>query len=363
MRARLLTRYRLVLPLSGCSRSSVKGPASGRLSTGAKVWPREQRKVGIFWGMNVELELVAAGRGGWFSRRDAIVAGYSDADLRKHVASGRWMRITRGAYAECGPQAEAMPPWEQATWRHVLAARAVYHRLNGRAVVSHQSALLLHGVRVSELDLRRVHVTRLHGAGRSDAAVCQHAARPPVDAVCELDGVRTIIPARAVIETVRATNRQVAVSVVDQALRLRIVTPPQLMDALTPFARRSGIRRAAWAVQFGDGRAESVGESWLRVLMAELGLPAPVPQAEIRDENGILVARVDFLFEQYGVIVEFDGAVKYGDGGRDALIAEKMREDRLRDLGYQVVRVCWADLTQPAALLARIRRAIARSAR
>jgi very-short-patch-repair endonuclease len=61
------------------------------------------------------------------------------------------------------------------------------------------------------------------------------------------------------------------------------------------------------------------------------------------------------------VIVEFDGAVKYGDGSADTLIAEKMREDRLRDLGYQVVRVCWADMSRPAELLGRIRRAMERS--
>ncbi|WP_130384283.1 type IV toxin-antitoxin system AbiEi family antitoxin domain-containing protein [Kribbella sp. VKM Ac-2569] len=311
--------------------------------------------------MNLRLEVAAAGRGGWFSRRDAIVAGYSDADLRRHVGSGRWVRITRGAYAERGPAVEAMPLWEQAVWLHVRTARAVYHRLHARAVVSHQSALLLHGVRVSELDLRRVHVTRLLGAGRSDGAVCQHAARPAVDVVCEMDGVRTTHAARAVVETVRATSYPVAVSVVDQALRLRVATPAQLTDALEPFARRSGIRTAGRAVEFGDGRAESVGESWLRVALAGFGLPAPLPQAEIRDEYGVLVARVDFLFEQYGVIVEFDGAVKYGDGGRDALVAEKFREDRLRDLGYQVVRVTWPDLADPAALLARLRRAIARS--
>ncbi len=61
------------------------------------------------------------------------------------------------------------------------------------------------------------------------------------------------------------------------------------------------------------------------------------------------------------MIVEFDGAVKYGDCGPDTLIAEKVREDRLRDLGYQVVRVCWADLARPTELLRRIRRAIDRS--
>lgn len=312
--------------------------------------------------MNLKLELVAAERGGWFSRRDALVAGYSDADLRRHVAAGQWIRLTRGAYAVRGATVEAMPPWEQAAWLHVLSARAVYHRLGGRAVVSHQSALLLYGVRVRELDLRRVHVTRFRGAGRSGGAVCQHAARPAVDAVCELDGVRTTPAARAVIETVQGTSHRVAVSVVDQAMRLRIATRQQLTDTLALFAGRTGVRRAARAVQFGDGRAESVGESWLRVVLAELGLPAPLPQAEIRDEQGAFVARVDFLFAEYGVIVEFDGAVKYGEGGTSALLAEKAREDRLRDLGYQVVRVTWADLEDPAALLRRIRRAITRSA-
>ncbi|MEU8221853.1 hypothetical protein [Kribbella sp. NPDC048915] len=188
-------------------------------------------------------------------------------------------------------------------------------------MVSHQSALVLHGVRVSELDLQRVHVTRRAGAGRSDRSVCQHAASPPVDAIAELGGVRTTAPARAVVETTRATGYPTAVAVVDQSLRLGIATPPELADALERFARRSGIRTAQRAVEFADGRAESVGESWLRVTLSELGLSglglsAPLLQDEIYDENGTFVARVDFLFVRFGLIVEFDGAVKYGDAPR-----------------------------------------------
>ena len=47
------------------------------------------------------------------------------------------------------------------------------------------------------------------------------------------------------------------------------------------------------------------------------------------------------------VVAEFDGMVQYGrshdsvDGwrsGRSELVAEKLREDALRDLGYEVVR-------------------------
>ncbi len=129
-------------------------------------------------GVNTKLQVVAAERGGWFVRGDALAARYSDADIRRHVTTGRWVRLTRGAYAHPGPEIEAMAVWDRAVWLHLRTAKAVYVRLGGRAVVSHQSALLLHGVRVSELELRRVHVTRLAGTGRSDLKVCSTRLAP-----------------------------------------------------------------------------------------------------------------------------------------------------------------------------------------
>ena len=76
-----------------------------------------------------------------------------------------------------------------------------------------------------------------------------------------------------------------------------------------------------------------------------LGLPKVEPQVEIRDARGRLVGRVDFLFRRYRTVVEFDGLVKYGGaGGRQALIDEKCRENALRSLGFQVVRLIWRDL-------------------
>lgn len=168
---------------------------------------------------------------------------------------------------------------------------------------------------------------------------------------------------RSVVETIRTTPYPVAVSVVDQALRHGKAGVEQLNEVLGLFAGRQGIAMAARAVRFGDGRAESVGESRLRVLLADLGLPAPIPQAEIRDAGGCLIARVDFLVDCWRLVIEFDGAVKYGEGDSAALVAEKVREDRLRDLGYEVVRVTWSDLAQPAEVIMRIRRAIDRSRR
>ena len=74
------------------------------------------------------------------------------------------------------------------------------------------------------------------------------------------------------------------------------------------------------------------------------------------------MGRVDFLFRAQRTIVEFDGLVKYGGaGGREALIAEKRREDALRSLGYQVVRLTWRDLHDPGLVQRLISEAFARA--
>lgn len=117
---------------------------------------------------------------------------------------------------------------------------------------------------------------------------------------------------------------------------------------------RSG--RVSAMLAMVDGRSESVGESRLRIHLRAAGI-AVVPQVVIIDHDRGFRARVDFLVEGTNVIVEFDGKVKYTDGGPDALFAEKRREDELRRLGYTVIRVIWADLDNLKHIIARIRQA------
>jgi hypothetical protein len=85
--------------------------------------------------------------------------------------------------------------------------------------LSHQSALLVHGVEISDVDLRCVRVTRLSGCGRRGESVRQHASRPPVIDPVEVDGVQLTPAARSVVETTRYTSYAIAVSVVDLARR------------------------------------------------------------------------------------------------------------------------------------------------
>ena len=115
-------------------------------------------------------------------------------------------------------------------------------------------------------------------------------------------------------------------------------------------------------MDLADGLAESPGESWARVIFGLLGLPKVEPQVVIRDRQGHFVGRVDFLFRAQRTIVEFDGLVKYaGADGRQGLIDEKRREDALRSLGYQVVRLTWRDLHDPALVRRLVQDAFSRS--
>ena len=140
----------------------------------------------------------------------------------------------------------------------------------------------------------------------------------------------------------------------DNALHSGLIKQEDLDSAaarVVGWPRSGRVRSLLWL----DARSESVGESRLRVHLS-LGIPVQ-PQVVIRDRSGNFVARVDLWVEGTGVVVEFDGRVKYTEGGPEALFAEKRREDRLRRLGYVVVRVTWSDLGRPDRVIAWIRQA------
>jgi very-short-patch-repair endonuclease len=296
---------------------------------------------------------MTAARRGWFSRSDALEAGYSDSELRLRLRQGRWLRLTRDVYVEPGGWPANEQPWERARRLHILMTRAVVDRMGPDAVVSHQSAAVLHGLPTWGLDLGRVHVTRAARRTRSDTTVVVHRSPIEADEIMEVAGIRVTTPARSIAETTCISSYEVGVVLGDAAAHQKLTTPDQLVTTADRHKHWIGSPAARAAARFADGLSESVGESRLRVLMANEGLPTPKLQVVIRDEHGRLIGRVDFLLPRR-LIVEFDGAQKYGDG-TDAVLAEKWREDCLRARGYRVVRTSWSDLDHPRATADRIR--------
>ncbi|MEX2289465.1 MAG: hypothetical protein WD794_03950 [Mycobacteriales bacterium] len=182
----------------------------------------------------------------------------------------------------------------------------------------------------------------------------------PPEAVVEVRAVPATSLSRTAVDLARARGHLAGVAAADAALR-RGASPEELLEALEACARWPGIDRARRAVGFADGRAESALESLGRVRFDEQGLPPCDLQVVLGDTDGP-IARVDHYWEAHRTIAEADGALKYVTAAD--LFAEKRREDRLREAGFEVVRYTWDEaLRHPELVAVRIRQAFVRYAR
>jgi very-short-patch-repair endonuclease len=90
--------------------------------------------------------------------------------------------------------------------------------------------------------------------------------------------------------------------------------------------------------------------------MARAGLPSPVAQYRVFDDDGF-VGRVDFAFPDQRIAVEYDG-LWHAEPGQFA--KDRRRLNRLTAAGWRVVFVTAADLWHPQRLLARLVAELAR---
>jgi hypothetical protein len=128
-------------------------------------------------------------------------------------------------------------------------------------------------------------------------------------------------------------------------------------------ARWPGVRAAREAVALADGLSESVLETRSRLKLAEFGLPAPRLQVRIGNEWGGFLARVDFYWDELGIVGEADGAMKYDGSDPEPLQREKVRQEHLADTNLEVIRWGSADLRQFQTVVERFDRARRRASR
>lgn len=293
--------------------------------------------------------------------RELLEGGFGKNELRRLGRFGELAHVRRGAWVRNGDDLSG-----SAESRHRLQVAAVAARISPDAVVSHVSAATMHGLPVWPNRLDRVHLTRNRSNGaKRRSGVEVHSASLPPGQVTLAFGVRVTSLARTVADLGRTLPFEQAVAAGDRAAALGLDFG-ELEAVLHTMERWPGIAQARRVSDFLDARSESVGESVSRVRIGEEGLPSPIPQREIFDHNGVLIARVDFAWDQHQTVGEFDGKVKYGDllkPGEDpaqVLYAEKLREDALRDHGLKVVRWAWADLYRQGVLRDRLLRGFAR---
>lgn len=279
-----------------------------------------------------------------FRTSDALSLGFQTRQLQALALTGGCTALTRGWWAIGAPADELD--------RHRLTATALQRHFEGRAWLSHYSALVAHGLPVDGADLGRVHLTRTcDRQSRQQPAFTLH----PALGVAIDETTRLSV---ALVQTGTVCDPFAVLCAADAALGRGLVTSESLLRASELTARHPGTARTRTLLVHADGRHESPGETRLAAVLRQLGVAA-TPQVRLSGDQWRY--RVDFLLEGAPVVIEFDGKIKYGSG--DDVFAEKVREDRIRSWGYEVVRVTWADLAHPERIARLIAQAIARSRR
>lgn len=308
------------------------------------LWTAVRARAGSRAPCDTMLDLLAAARQP-FTSADARALGVEPNQLARLVRSGGIRRVAHGAFVVADLWAEATP--EQ---RHLLMSRAVARRFRSVAL-SHGSAAVAHRLPLYRVDLGLVHVTRTGHAARCGRVgrhppIQIHPPLPP-EAYTSVDGIAVCTEAAAVLQIADWHGVEPGMVAAEAALHRGSIAASELGRAREVVRLGRGRRRADTVLRLAGAASESPGETLTRLLLIALDV------GEIRQQVSIALpgggtARVDFLLPDLGVVVEFDGRVKYeGADGRDALVREKRREDGIRATGRGVVRLTWPDLSRP----------------
>ena len=297
-----------------------------------------------------------------FTRAMAVDAGWQPCDIDREVRARRWTPLRRGVYAPT-----ARLPMEGGR-RLALDVTAVQLATGHDVVGTHETAAWVHGLPLftayeGPLRMSRHRERALERPGQStpDELVSQIPAHHRASV---LGAVVTSVP-RTAVDLARQGPALSAMVVLDAALRMS-ASRTELEQVLDDCRGWPGIRRVRDWVAFADGRAESALESIGRWRMHEAQLPPPDLQVVLGDLDGP-VGRTDFHWAAHRTVGEADGFGKYrtADGTADfaTLRAEKVREDRLREAGFEVFRFTWDEAVhRPGVIAVRARRAFARAA-
>jgi hypothetical protein len=306
---------------------------------------------------------------GVFRRRQAIAAKYTHAEIQRHLEDD-WKRVRHGIYTSHDYDPEKVLLDRE---MYLLAAAARLLVMGGDVVLSHASAAAWHRIDVLGGWPTEPTITR-----HRPAEAAQERARmtahdlyvAPVPTEHRVPGVPVTSAARTVIDCGRAFGLRGGLVAAESALRQGL-DRGSLQQVLEACAGWPGIEEARRAVAFADEWSETAIESLARLWCHERGLPAPRQQVSVRSLDGRFLAEVDFVWEEHRTVLETDGRKKYtGQAGpllvpQDGVVwREKLREDGLRDVGLEVVRGYWADVTGAGDdLAARLERAFARGQR
>jgi hypothetical protein len=237
-----------------------------------------------------------------FTRGQALVAGLTDIRLRRLVKRGTLRRLVPGVYVA----AHVVDSLD-------LRAQALRLVVPEGCFICDETAAWLHGAPHamapnSHLAVPPISFFRPARRGRLRNGLVSSGERTltPRDLMV-VGGLCVTTPLRTALDLGRLRRPDQALAAQDALLGLGIFTHEELLACVERFARQRGVCQLRWLTPLADGRAESAGESVLRLRWYAAGLPRPQLQIEVV-VDGVVRFRLDMGLEEWLFAAEYDGA-------------------------------------------------------
>jgi hypothetical protein len=283
------------------------------------------------------LSKIASTQHGLVTRAQAIGAGAGDHTLRRLTREGGLERVERGVYRfTCVPRS-----LEQRALGACLARRGV--------VACGLTAMALYGFDGPSAGRTQVLSRSRRRQPRAGRHVLHCTRRLAAGEVVRRRGVPVTSPARTLADVAGATSADTLERFLGHLLATRELSPAQVERMAAELRGRPAVRRAIERAGMGVTPGSVLEHTALR-LIRSAGLPDPAPQWPVVD-GGELVGVVDFAWPERLVALEVDGYRWHGDPRTFA--GDRRRDNRLRELGWQVHRTTWVELQAGAGELVR----------
>jgi hypothetical protein len=234
-----------------------------------------------------------------FTAASAQGWGVSPRTLRTLTDQGLVRRMLQGVYVA----AQAVDDMD-------LRAHALGLVVPDAAVVTDRTAAWLHGVnllpRSSGTTPPPINVFHTTDTRMDRPGVASGRRGLLASDVTVVHDIRVTTALRTALDLGRMLWRYDALAAIDAFLRIGV--PHELLMAeIGRFRGYRGVRQLRALAPLGDGRAESPGESALRLHWYDAGLPPPDLQTWVYDDHGVGIYRLDMTLPELLYGAEYDG--------------------------------------------------------
>lgn len=197
----------------------------------------------------------------------------------------------------------------------------------------------------------------VHTNRRPPPMILVQTAVLPDNETTAVDGMTVTTAARTAFDLGRRLSVRQGVQRIDALMNATRLTVHEVVAVVDRHPGVRGLNRLRRVLELVDGGAESPYESLTRLMLVQAGLPPPQTQVRAVDEFGFTVAFLDMAWPEKRVAVEYDGAHHWTDPRQRRRDIERLAA--LESLGWIVIRISSDMLRTPAAVVARVRAALA----